>query len=521
MTDISIAIPAERTDFAYQHRWMGMAFIGISLLVVSLDNTILNNALASIASDLQASASQLQWIVDAYILVFAALLLTMGSVGDRFGRKSALQAGLVLFGIGSLACAMATDTNQLIAARAFLGIGGATILPATLSIISATFPREEQARAIAIWSAVFGLGIGLGPLIGGGLLTTFHWNSVFFVNIPVIIVALIGGAYYIGNSKDETAARADIVGVILSIIGLFALVYGIVEAGSVGWTEPNVLLAFTAAFVLLGAFIWWEMHYENAMLPMEFFRNMSFTGANVALTLVSFALVGATFLTAQFLQTVLGFTAFQAGLHIVPLAIMLMICAILSTRLVDRIGIKYTVAGGIMVCAIGLFLIGITSTTTTTSVTIVLTLVVFAIGIGTAISPATSSVMGSIPVDKAGVGSAMNDTTRQLGGALGVAVLGTVLNGTYRTGIEKLINTLTMLPEQARDAISQSIQGAHIVAHQPQVPPIMSNLIINTTNIAFIDGMRQALFVGTAVMVLAALVALVTLPHRIKTTSVH
>ncbi|MBZ0288409.1 MAG: MFS transporter, partial [Anaerolineae bacterium] len=305
---------------AYERRWLGLVFIGISLIVISLDNTILNVAIPSISRTLGATASELQWIIDAYVLVFAALLLTMGGLGDRFGRKKALQIGLVLFGIGSLAAALSPNTGVLIASRAFLGIGGATIMPATLSIISATFPANERPRAIASWAAVFALGVGIGPLVGGWLLEHFEWNSVFLVNLPVIAVALIGGAYTLGESRDEYAPKADIPGVILSITGLFALLYGIIEAGLKGWTDGIVLISFGFAIVLLGAFAWWENRYPDAMLPLRFFRNMSFTGANTALAFVTFSLFGATFFMSQFLQTIQGYTTFQAGLLGLPLA---------------------------------------------------------------------------------------------------------------------------------------------------------------------------------------------------------
>src|SRR5690349_13363908 len=252
---------------AFERRWLGLVFIGVSLIVISLDNTILNVAIPSISRTLGASASELQWIVDAYVLVFAALLLTVGGLGDRYGRKKMLQFGLVMFGIGSLGAGLSSTTNVLIATRAFLGIAGAAILPSTLSIISATFPATERPRAIALWAAVFGLGVGVGPLIGGALLERFEWNSVFFVNLPIIVIALIGGARNIADSKDEYAPKADIPGVILSITGLFSLVYGIIEAGQKGWTEQTVLIAFVIAFVLLGLFAWWEARNPDAMLP--------------------------------------------------------------------------------------------------------------------------------------------------------------------------------------------------------------------------------------------------------------
>lgn len=500
----------------YEKRWTGLIFISISLLVISLDNTILNVALPSISASLGASASELQWIVDAYILVFAALLLTMGALGDRWGRKRALQVGLVLFGIGSLAAALSNSTGMLIASRAFLGIGGAIIMPATLSIISATFPREERAQAIAIWAATFGLGVGLGPVIGGLLLERFDWNAVFLINLPVVVVALAGGQIYLGESRDETAPRIDIPGVILSIIGLFALVYAIVEAGVVGWTHGNVVAAFIAAGIFLGAFAIWESRYQHAMLPLYFFRNMSFTGANTALALVTFSLFGSVFFLSQYLQSVLGYTALQAGLLLLPQALTLTVTAAMSARISARLGTKITVALGIAIGATGLLYMSQVYAPDTTYGYIFIGQLILASGLGMAMSPATNSIMGAVPVNKAGIGSAMNDTTRQLGGALGVAVLGTILNSVYLDKIDPLLNTLTAAPQQALDAISRSIQGAHIVAANAGLPAPIAQTIIDTTNSAFVDGMGAAMLIGAVIMYGAALLTLAILPAEVR-----
>jgi len=293
----------------YRNRWIALAFMAISLLVISLDGTVLNLALPSIASDLGSSASQLQWIIDAYVLAIAGLLLTMGYLGDRLGRKPTLMVGLGLFALFSLGAALSNSTNMLIGMRAMMGIGAAIILPATLSILTATFREpKERAQAIALWAATFSLGMGIGPLIGGWLLEAFSWHAVFYINIPIIAIGLIGGAYFIENSKSEHPPRLDIFGAILSVAGLFALVYAIIQAGSDGWGATHVLYAFGGAAVLLAAFILWELRFKGAMLPLHFFKNMSFTGANVALTLVAFGLMGSMFFLGQFLQSVQGYS---------------------------------------------------------------------------------------------------------------------------------------------------------------------------------------------------------------------
>ncbi len=501
-------------EFYFRNRWWGLLFICISLLVISIDNTILNVAIPSISRDLGATASDLQWIVDAYILVFAALLLTMGSLGDRIGRKRILQVGLVIFGIGSLWAALSDSTNMLITARGFLGIGAAIIMPATLSIITATFPREERSQAIALWAAVFGLGVGTGPVVGGWLLESYSWHSVFFVNLPIIVLAIVGGAFMLNESRDETAPKPDWIGVILSIPGLFALIYGIIEAGAKSWTDETVLVAFGIAAILLAIFAWWENRYEDAMLPLSFVRNMSFTGANTALAMIMFALFGSVFFLSQYLQTVLGFTPLEAGIRIVPLALTMAFTSAISAQITKRLGVKRTVTLGILILGAGLFYMSQQYKVDSSYMPdIIIGQIIIATGMGLAVSPATDSIMGSVPANKAGVGSAMNDTTRELGGALGVAVLGTIMNTHYISEVEKI---QLDLPSEAMTAVTDSIQGAHIVSANPQMPDFARDLIISTADQAFVSGMSEAMLIGSIIMLFAAVVAYVLLPHEVQ-----
>ncbi len=529
MTDTHDSISQD--SFAYKHRWLGLLFIGISLLVVALDNTVLNVALPSISNTFQASASDLQWIIDSYILVFAALLLTIGALGDRFGRKLALQVGLVLFAIGSLAAALSTSTGMLLASRAFLGMAGATILPATLSLISTTFSAKERPQAIALWAAVFGLGIGIGPVIGGWLIERFEWSAVFYVNLPVIAVALIGTQVLIAESKDPHAPKLDLWGVILSVIGLFTLVYGIVEAGVVGWTDSTVLLSFAVAFVTLGAFAWWENRNPDAMLPIYLFRNQSFTGANIALILIMFSLLGSVFFLSQYFQSVLGYGPFNAGLSVLPLAIALTIAAALSAVITQRLGTKYTVALGTLIASIALLVMATTYRVDSPYSVIIVGEILIGLGLGIALSPATNSVMGSVPVEKAGIGSAMNDTTRELGGALGVAVLGTVLNSIYLDRIAPLLVEVqavfatvpaALVSEeqraQALSAIERGIQGAMFVADGLEANPLSAALgaqVRIAARAAFVEGMTYAMSIGAIIMFVAVVVVLVLLPNRV------
>jgi EmrB/QacA subfamily drug resistance transporter len=500
----------------YQKRWVALGFMGVALLVISLDNTVLNLALPSIAKELGSSASELQWIIDAYILAIAGLLLTIGYLGDRFGRKPTLLIGMVIFGLFSLGSALSNSTGMLIAMRAMMGIGAATIMPATLSILTATFRNpKERAQAIAIWAAIFALGMGLGPLIGGWLLDNFSWNSVFYINIPIVIIGLIGSYYYIENSKSEIKRKIDYFGASLSIIGMVALVYGLIQAGSDGWIASHVLYAFIAAAVLISAFIIWELKSINAMLPIHFFKNMSFTGANVSLTLVSFAMMGAMFFLGQYLQSVQGYTPLEAGIRMLPMAGVMFIASAASAKVANRLGIKFAVALGIIIAAAGFFYFAAIAAVDTSYSQIVVAMSITSVGMGLTMSPATNSIMGSIPVNQAGVGSAMNSTTRQVGAALGVAILGTLLNSTYLASINT-VNWAAQLPEQAVSAIRGSIQGAHIVAQS--VPnPQLSQLIVDKSNEAFVSGTAHSLLISAIIIAAAAVLTLFILPNKIRT----
>jgi EmrB/QacA subfamily drug resistance transporter len=509
-----------QTEKAYSQRWIALIFLCASLLVLSLNNNILNIALPAIANDLHATSSQLQWVIDSYILIFAALLLTMGSVGDRYGRKKALLVGLSLFALGSLLAGLTKSVSILILLRGFMGIAGAIIMPATLSILSATFQDpKERSQAIAYWAATFGLGVGIGPVLGGWLLMHYSWGSIFFANIPVIAIALLGGLVYVSNSLDERAPPADIPGVVLSIIGLIALLYGIIQAGASGWTHANILISLGLAVVFLAAFGLWESRAKNAMLPLYLFKNRSFTGANIALTLDMFALFGCSFFLSQYFQTVLGHNALQAGLAILPLAIVVVISSALSARVADRFGIKLIVSGSLLILAFGLFYMYVFSGVDTTYSTLLVGMIIIGIGTGTVTGPATDSVMGAVPISKAGIGSAMNDTTRELGGALGVAVLGTIMNQIFLGRLDQLA-ILKLLPTDVHETIRSGIEGAHQFATYIPFPHIQEHFLAYA-NEAFVMGMREAMFAAAITMVLAALISYILLPEQIQRAEVN
>ena len=504
----------EQSDW-YKKRWIALIFLNISLLVIALDNTVLNLALPSIAKDLGAYASDLQWIVDVYILVFAGLLLTSGSVGDHIGRKRTLQLGLVIFALFSLGAALSTSTGMLMIMRACMGIGGALIMPSTLSTLTATFrDNKERAQAIAIWAATFGLGVGIGPLIGGWLLSNFGWSSVFYINLPVVAIGLIGGYFFIQDSKAEHARKLDVPGALLSIAGLFALVYGIIQAGIDGWTAPRVLWAFGGAAVLLTAFAVVENKSKHPMLRMVFFKNPSFTGANVALTLVFFGMMGSFFFLGQYLQSVLGYSPLESGVRLLPNAVVMSVTAANSSRVARVLGTKFTVALGIMLTGSGFLYFALIADVDTSYLAVLIGMCITGLGTGLTMSPATNSIMGSVPVEEAGVGSAMNDTTRQIGGALGVAVLGTLLNSGYVQQINA-VEWPGLMPPPLLDAVRSGIQGAHIAALTTANQPL-SQLIIDKADHAFVYGMRHGLTVAAIIMATASIVTLIILPQKVR-----
>ncbi|NMB89697.1 MAG: MFS transporter [Chloroflexi bacterium] len=506
------------TSSNYEKRWLVLGVMCIVLFIISIDNTVLNLALPSISNGLGATASQLQWIVDAYTLIFASLLITTGTIGDRFGRKRLLLLGLALFGAGSLGAALSVSTPMLIGFRALLGMAGAMVMPSTLSILIDVFRDvKERARAIAIWSSIFSIGAGIGPIIGGFLINSFNWSSVFYLNLPIVATGLIGGYLLAPESKDAHAPRPDFPGVTLSITGLIALVYGMIQAGENGWTARVVLLSFGLAFVFLAAFIWWENHSPNPMLPLVFFKNMAFTGANAALTISAFAMMGSMYFFSQFFQSVQGYTPLVAALCMLPMTPFVFASTMLSVRVDRKMGTKFTMSLGLLFSGLGLFLFSQVASIDTPYGYILIVLGLLGSGIGFTMSPATNSVMNSLPPSRAGIGSAMNDTTRQLGGALGIAVLGALMNGTYRAGVDHL-KGLDGLSETALELIRNSLQSAHLSAHNLEAS--LASLVVQTSSQAFVDGMKEALFIGSIAMVVAAIAAWIILPDKDKSQEI-
>jgi len=356
----------------------------------------------------------------------------MGSLGDRFGRRKALIAGLSIFGIGSIWAAFSGSANILIAARAVMGIGGALIMPTTLSITMNIFEGKERGRAIGAWAGVSGLSIIIGPVFGGWLLDHYAWGVIFLINVPVIALVLLGIVFLVPESKDPDASKLDPIGALLSITGLTALLWGIIEVPVNGWSDSRIIAAFFVAAVLLLAFVVWELRSRSPMLNMKLFRNPRFSAASLAITLNTFSMFGALFILTQYLQFILGYTPLQAGTALIALIPTLLIGSILSPRIVERIGTKIPVTIGLVIVA-GAFVLLSTASVSSGYGLVALMLAITGLGFGLTMAPATTSIMGTLPLGRAGVGSAVNDTTRQVGGALGVAVLGSILASVYQS----------------------------------------------------------------------------------------
>ncbi len=505
-------IPFDRESRSYQLRWWILGVLCLSLLVIIVDNSILNVAIPTLVKELGATNSQLQWMVDSYTLVFAGLLLTAGSLGDRFGRRGALQLGMAIFGLGSVASALIDTPNQLIGTRALMGVGGALIMPATLSIITNVFPPEERGRAIGMWAAIAGVATALGPISGGFLIEHFYWGSIFLVNVPIVAVSLVAGRLIVPTSKDPSKPALDPLGALLSIVGLVVLVYGIIQAPEKGWGSGATLGAFAVGVVVLGAFALWESKTASPMLDTSFFKNPRFTAASVGITLLFFAMFGSIFLQTQYLQFVMDYTALQAGVRLLPMAVTMLIVAPNAPKLAERIGTKLVVGMGLSLATLAMLLMaGLPDHDISYWGDVAWRLVVFALGMGFTMGPATESIMGSLPRSKAGVGSAVNDTTRQVGGALGVAIVGSVMSSAYGHRIASAFADTGAPPqavEVARDGLGQALE----VIRQAPISIAATERITEAAKEAFVFGLHRGVLVGAAAAFVGAVVAFVALP---------
>jgi MFS transporter, DHA2 family, multidrug resistance protein len=456
------AIPLHERPEIHARRWFLLAIMCLSLVLVVMSVSGLNTALPTMQRELGASASELQWIVDSYAVVFAGLLLSAGAIGDRFGRKGALLAGLTVFGVGALMGGLASDATQVIGSRAVMGIGAAFIMPATLSIITSIFPPDERPRAIAIWAGFAGAGASIGPIVTGALLEGFWWGSTLLVNVPIVVATILAVSRFAPDSRDDTQTPLDPVGALLSLVGLSTLIFGIIQGPEDGWTSLPVIGAFVIAGVTLSLFVRWERRSEHPMLPLTLFRDRRFSTGSGVITIAFFVMFGFFFLITQYLQFGRGYSPLEAGLATLPLALSFLVFSPRSAALAERYGPSRVMALGLAIVAVGF---GILTMLTPDTPYLVVAAAFTVLGAGMSITaaPATSEIMTSVPLSKAGVGSAVNDTTRELGGALGIALLGSIANTAYRSGVDL---EQTRLPAGAREAAGESIGAASAIAER-------------------------------------------------------
>ncbi len=500
--------PRAETDL-YTRRWSCLAVLCLSLLIVFVGNSSLNVAIPTLSRELHADESQLQWVVASYSLVFAGLLFTTGALGDRFGRKGALQAGLVLFATTALLASEAGNIHELIACRALMGAAAALIMPSTLSIIINVFPPRERPKAIAIWASITGAAGALGPVASGYLLGHFWFGSIFLINVPIIAVALVAGKVVVPKSRDPEEARLDPVGALLSIVGIVALVYGLIQAPAEGWGSTRTVAAFAIALVVLVLFVAWELHTAEPMLDMQYFRRPAFSTGTGGMILVFVSMYGVMFLVSQYFQLVLGYSPLSAALRLMPIAAIMLVVAPLTPRLSARFGAHRTVGSGMLLIASGLTLFRALGPHTAYAY-VVVCVIPLTTGIALSMSPMTASIMSAVPPRRAGAGSAMNDATRELGAALGIAVLGSVAASRYASQMEP---ALRRLPRADAAQARASIAGALRVASS--LEPVASHALTVAADRAFVAGIHVAVTVGAVLATISSIIVWRHLPHTL------
>jgi EmrB/QacA subfamily drug resistance transporter len=503
-------LPGDETehDPLYRRRWWTLAVLCLSLLIVFVGNSSLNVAIPTLSRVLGASNAQLQWVIAAYSLVFAGLLFSTGAIGDRFGRKGALQFGLALY---LFACIVATRSDQmwqLIGARAVMGIGAAFIMPSTLSILVNVFPPHERAKAIAIWASVTGAAGAIGPLASGWLLGHYWYGSVFLINVPILLLALVSGWFLVPKSRDPQQGQLDPVGAGLSIVGIVALVYGLIQAPDDGWGSPVTLVSFAIGAAVLTLFVLWELRVDEPMLDMRYFKKPAFRTGTGGMILVFMAMYGVMFLMTQYFQLVLGYTALSTALRFLPMAPIMIIVSPLTPRLSARFGANKTVSFGMCGVAVGLLMFRALSTHTPYWY-ILICLVPFVSGIALAMSPMTAAIMSAVPARRAGAGSATNDATRELGAALGIAVMGSIAASRYASAMDHLTRHLpAATQEAARTSLADALEAAQ------KLPGAAGKVLSAGATHAFVDGVHLAVTLGALLAATAAVIVIKNLPRQ-------
>jgi EmrB/QacA subfamily drug resistance transporter len=495
------------------HRGAALAVICLSVFVISVDATIVNVALPTLSRDLGADTAHLQWIVDAYTLVMSGLLLSAGSLSDRYGRRGWLSTGLALFAITSLIAAQTNSADTLIAARAAMGVGAAVIFPTTLGLITNIFTDPtSRAKAIGLWAAMVGVGVAVGPISGGWLLEHFFWGSIFLVNAPIAVVAIAGGTLFIPTSRDPATPLVDVPGLILSAVGVTSLVYTLIQAPSWGWSSARAAAGFTLAATVLSGFALWERRSDHPMLDVTVFANRRFSGGSMAVTAGFLTLFGFIFVITQYFQFIKNYSAFETGVRLLPVAVCIALASVLGPRLVEQIGTTAVVVAGLAVFAAGLAWAS-TVDAATLYWEIAMQMVLLGAGLGLTTAPATEAIMGSLPAEKAGIGSAVNDTTRELGGTLGVAIVGSVFASAYSDDLASA-SALAGLSADVRATMERSMAAAHqIIGHLParRIPELR-----DAVDHAFLNGLQNGSLVCASIAATAAVAVAVLLPARVR-----
>lgn len=492
----------------YKRRWQILATLCLCLLLVTIGNSSLNLSLPTLARDLGLTQTQLTWIVDIYPLVFASLLFTASALADRYGRKYFMQGGLFIFILATLYAAFIANSGiELIIARGVMGIGGAMVMPTTLSVIENVFPRKERARAIAIWSGIAGGGIALGSIITGFLLEHYSWHSVFYFSSAIGVVGFIANQWLTPNSRDEKRTPIDWLGGLLSVTGLLGLVYGIIEAPSYGWTDERILGSLAVGLISIGIFVWWQTRRKYPMLDMQLFRNPAFAVAALSITLVFFALMGVFFSFSQLFQLIMGYGTFESSLRFLPMMLLMMFVSPVVPSIVKKIGVRWTVTSGLVLVALG-FLTMAFWPTIPTYTHVLISMLIMMTGMSFTMTPSTNLLMSSVPRNRAGMGSAMNDTTRELGGALGVAVLGSALSSVYTS---RIADSLTALPAELQEIAKHSLAGAFGIAQQ--LGP-NGEALVTAAKEAWMQGLSRAVIIAAVIVTLAAIVSAIWLPRN-------
>ncbi|MBG0851896.1 MFS transporter [Streptomyces spinoverrucosus] len=512
--------PVEKMTGPYPRRWWALLVLCLSLLIVVMANTSLIVAAPDMTQDLELSSSDLQWVVDGYTVPYAALMLVLGAMGDKYSRRGALVLGLLIFAGGSVMGSLVDETDLVIAARAIMGVGAAVVMPATLSLLVAMFPRRERARAITAWTATSGLAIAVGPVVAGWLLEEHAWGSTFLINVPIAALAVIGAFVLVPPSRAEGMGRIDYVGGLLSIVSVGSLVYAIIEGPHFGWSTGPIAAAVVAG-VGFAAFTLWELKHPHPMLDVRKFTLRPFTGSMLAVLFFFFGTFGAIYYATQFLQFVLGYDALETGVRLLPLAGAVFVGAAVTGRLTPRLGVKAMVVPGMVLGTVGVFLLSqIDKASTYTDFVPSLLLLGFAIGLS--VSPATDTIMDSFPESELGVGGGANDTSLELGGSLGIALLGSLLGTAYKDELTDLVGH--RLPHEALETAKESVGAGLAVAEQiartPTAGPQQAQALVDAVHDSFAHGVAHTSLIGGIIMAAGAMIVLAVLPGR-KSTGKH